>query len=178
MPGLGGRGAGIADQAHAIAQGKGIEHAGQDADVGQHAADDQRVDLHGPESGIEVGAVKGTVPALVDDPFTRLRRQRLDDFHLPGAGAVTAGATVGGQGFAGGQVTAVGLIDVAGIDDRHPLMAGGIEQGGGMGDHPVEVLQDETVLLLHVDDQQRVVIVHWANLIKGEYKAPHETRGA
>jgi hypothetical protein len=112
--------------------------------------------------------VKGTVTALVDDQFTGLRRQRLDDFHLPGASAVTAGATVGGQRFAVGQVTAVGLIDVAGIDDRHPLMAGGIEQGGGMGDHPVEVFQDEPVLLLHVDDQQRVVIVHWANLIKGE----------
>ncbi|MNH31734.1 hypothetical protein D3C79_921290 [compost metagenome] len=75
------------------------------------------------------------------------------------------------------------MIDMTGVDDRHPLLAGGFEQRRGVADHRVEVFEDETVLLLHVDDQQRVVIVHWANLIKTKHDAPYapcngETRGA
>jgi hypothetical protein len=67
---------------------------------------------------------------------------------------------LGRSWFAAGQITAVGLIDVAGVDDRDLPEAGGLEQGGGMSHHRVEIFQDEAVLLLHVDDQQRVVIVH------------------
>ena len=107
----------------------------------------------------------------------------LDNLDTVVANTATLLDTARSQRFAVGQVTAVGLIDVAGIEDRHPLTADGIEQGGGMGDHSVEVFQDEGVLLLHVDDQQRVVIVHWANLIKAKHDAPYapcngETRGA
>ena len=70
------------------------------------------------------------------------------------------GTAIGCEGFAARQVVAIGLIDMTGVDDRHPLLAGGFEQRRGVADHRVEVFEDETVLLLHVDDQQCVFIVH------------------
>ncbi|MNI68477.1 hypothetical protein D3C73_1241760 [compost metagenome] len=54
---------------------------------------------------------------------------------------------------------------MTGIEDRDPLLAGGLEKEGRVGHHRVEVFEDEAVLLLHVDDQQCVFIVHGANLI-------------
>ena len=167
VPGLGGRGARIADQANVVAEGKGIEHRGQYADIGQYAADDQRVDVQCLEPGIEVGTVESAVAAFIDDGFIGSRGEALDDLHLPRAGAIAARAAIGGAGFARWQITAVGLVDMAGIDNGDPLLAGALEQCGGVGQHRIEVFEDETVLLLHVDDQQCVFIVHRANLIMG-----------
>ncbi|MOA11519.1 hypothetical protein D3C78_1314650 [compost metagenome] len=109
---------------------------------------------------VQVGAMEGAVAWLVDHPVAGAGRQALDDFHLTGAGAVAERAAAVVQRFARRQVAAVRRIEVAAVDDGNVGIARGFEQCGGVVDDLRQGVQGESVLLLHVDDEESSVCVH------------------
>ncbi|MNP82003.1 hypothetical protein D3C76_1805100 [compost metagenome] len=65
---------------------------------------------------------------LVDDDITGLWRQRVEDLDGAGAGKVAGWLALFVYGFSGGQVLALGIVDVAGVEQRDTQATGGVDQ--------------------------------------------------
>ena len=172
-----GRAAAVREQQALVAAVVGVAHRRVHADVGGDAGEDDVADALRPQHEFEVGGEERALARLVDDGLARLRLQFRDD--LPArlaahedAAARTLVADAGADplrapALVGRQVGEVGLVALAGVDDRVALGAHGLEhvldrhdRRAGQRDvvaHRVDIAAGRAEIGLHVDDDQAVL---------------------
>ncbi|MNE50239.1 hypothetical protein D3C80_1448030 [compost metagenome] len=90
---------------------------------------------------------------LVDHDVTGLWGQSVYDLDSGCARAVGSWSALVVDRLADCQITALGIIDVSGVEQRYVLTAGAVHQLHSVIDHLVEPQQREAVFLLHVDHE-------------------------